>query len=78
MTARLPKLLRACRPTAAASGASVIGSLLPEAAGRASRSEARPSRRCAVIGDSSFSRRKEVKFEGTADYFERNTYDWTT
>jgi len=30
-----------------------------------------------LIGDSSFSRRKEVKFEGTADYFERHTYSWT-
>ena len=30
-----------------------------------------------LLGDSSFSRRKEVKFEGTADYFERHTYSWT-
>jgi len=30
-----------------------------------------------LIGDSSFSRRKEVKFAGTADYFERHTYSWT-
>lgn len=27
--------------------------------------------------DSSFSRRKEVKVEGTTDYFERHTYNWT-
>jgi hypothetical protein len=26
-----------------------------------------------LVGDSSFPRRKEVKFEGTADYFERHT-----
>jgi hypothetical protein len=30
-----------------------------------------------LVGDSSFSRRKEVKFEGTTDYFERHTYSWT-
>jgi hypothetical protein len=30
-----------------------------------------------LVGDSSFSRRKEVKFDGTADYFERHTYSWT-
>ena len=30
-----------------------------------------------LIGDASFSRRKEVKFAGTADYFERHTYSWT-
>ena len=30
-----------------------------------------------LIGDKSFSRKKEVKFDGTADYFERHTYSWT-
>jgi hypothetical protein len=30
-----------------------------------------------LIGDASFSRRKEVRFEGAADYFERHTYSWT-
>jgi hypothetical protein len=30
-----------------------------------------------LIGDASFSRKKEVKFDGTADYFERHTYTWT-
>jgi hypothetical protein len=30
-----------------------------------------------LVGDSSFSRRKEVKFDGTADYSERHTYSWT-
>ena len=31
----------------------------------------------AIIGDASFSRRKDVRFEGTEDYFERHTYSWT-
>ena len=30
-----------------------------------------------LIGDASFSRRKDVRFEGTEDYFERHTYSWT-
>jgi hypothetical protein len=30
-----------------------------------------------LLGDSSLSRRKEVRFEGTADYFERHSYNWT-
>jgi hypothetical protein len=30
-----------------------------------------------LVGDSSFSRRKEVRFEGTTNYFERHTYTWT-
>lgn len=29
-----------------------------------------------VIGDSSFSRRKEVKLEGAAEFFERHIYTW--
>ena len=31
----------------------------------------------AIIGDASFSRRKDVRFEGTEDYFARHTYSWT-
>jgi hypothetical protein len=30
-----------------------------------------------LVGDSSFSRRKEVRFEATADDFERHTFSWT-
>lgn len=30
-----------------------------------------------LIGKKSFSIKKEVKFDGSAEYFERNTYSWT-
>ena len=84
-----PKANSASRVTIAGDGSTIDGERVVErsvlAGGivrivteKSGQDDRRPAmfRFTQLFCDSSFSRRKEVKFEGTTDYFERHTYNW--
>lgn len=85
-----PKASSASRVTIAGDGSTIDGERVTERSvltggivtivtEKSGQDDRRPAmvRFTYLIGDSSFSRRKDVKFEGSTDDFERHTYSWT-
>lgn len=85
-----PKANGASRITLAGDGSTIDGERVTErsvlAGGivrivteKAGQDDGRPAtfRYTYLLGDSSFSKRREVRLDGTAEYFERHTYSWT-